>query len=146
MRELQFFDFENASVRVHIDNDGEPWFVAKDGAAVLEIQNASDAVHKTLDRDEWGIESIYTPACEQRMLIVSESGLYALIFKSRKPQAKKFRKWATSEVLPSIRRTGGYGEVPPSLREEQSEYAESCRTMLEAVALLQSAIAECRHA
>lgn len=89
--------------------DGCPWFVAKDACEILEIQNASDTVSKGLDEDEWGIDTVYTPGGNQEMLIVSESGLYALIFKSRKSEARAFRKWVTSVVLPAIRKTGGYG-------------------------------------
>lgn len=95
--------------------NGEPWFVAADVCSALDLGNVSlavngraDRVESGLDEDEKGIASVNTPSGEQQMLIINESGLYALIFKSRKPEAKKFKKWVTSEVLPTIRKTGSY--------------------------------------
>ena len=96
------------SVRAFADENGEPWFVAADVCRVLDIKNPSDTINKRLDSDERGIEIIYTPSGDQEMLVVNESGLYNLIFRSTKPEAKKFRKWVTEEVLPSIRKTGSY--------------------------------------
>lgn len=87
--------------------DGEPWFVAKDVCDALEIENSRNATAR-LDEDEKGVSIVRTPSGEQQMTIVRESGLYNLIFQSRKPEAKAFRKWVTSEVLPSIRKTGRY--------------------------------------
>lgn len=107
MKDIQVFDFEDNAVRV-VDIDGEPWFVAADVCRVLDIKNPSDTINKRLDSDERGIEIIYTPSGDQEMLVVNESGLYNLIFRSTKPEAKKFRKWVTAEVLPSIRKTGMY--------------------------------------
>lgn len=86
---------------------GEPWFVAKDVCDVLGIQNVSQAIANLAD-DEKGICNSDTLGGSQELLTVNESGLYALIFKSRKPEAKAFRHWVTSEVLPSIRKTGRY--------------------------------------
>ena len=88
--------------------DGEPWFVAKDVCASLDIKQTSVAI-KELDGDEKGVISIHTLGGNQDMLHVNESGLYGLIFQSRKPVAKKFLRWVTREVLPSIRKTGGDG-------------------------------------
>lgn len=90
-----------------LDWNGQVGFVAADICRALGITNAADAV-QGLDEDEKGIGSIYTPGGHQSVVVVSESGLYELIFKSRKPHATKFRKWVTSEVLPSIRKTGSY--------------------------------------
>ena len=100
------YDFHGHNVRV-IMKDGEPWFVAKDVADVLDVSNPSDQL-SLLDDDEKGVDLIETLGGKQKMSIVSESGLYAIIMRSRKPEAKPFRKWVTSEVLPSIRKTGGY--------------------------------------
>lgn len=91
----------------------EPWFVAKDVCDILGIQNARDTVKKLLDDDEKGVDTIYVRSengvIQQREVnIVSESGLYHLIFVSRKPEAKTFRKWVTKEVLPNIRKHGFY--------------------------------------
>ena len=101
--------FQNAGFKVRVVmRDGEPWFVAKDVCTCLEIANVSDACSR-LDEDERGIVSTDTPSGNQEMLIVSEPGLYSLIGSSKKPEAKAFKRWVNHEVLPSIRKTGGYG-------------------------------------
>lgn len=112
-------------VRVVI-RDGEPWFVAADVCRILRIKNTAQAVGN-LDDDERGLWNTYrgvsindapgTSQPGQTLLIVSESGLYALIFRSRKPAARAFRKWVTAEVLPALRRTGRYVApgAPPAL-------------------------------
>lgn len=104
------FDFEEQAVRV-VMRDGEPWFVANDVCRVLEIGNPRDAVARLDDdeRDSVGIADAI--GRERETNAVSESGLYALIFTSRKAEAKRFRKWITAEVLPAIRRHGRY-EMP----------------------------------
>ena len=94
-------------VRV-VERGGILWFVARDVCACLGIGNTGDVI-AALDDDEKGIDSIDTPGGRQEMSTVSEPGLYSLILRSRKPEAKRFRRWITHEVLPSIRRTGGYG-------------------------------------
>lgn len=104
---LQLFTDKGFRVRV-LMRDGEPWFVAKDVCTCLEIANVSDACSR-LDEDERGIVSTDTPSGKQEMLIVSEPGLYSLIGSSKKPEAKAFKRWVNHEVLPSIRKTGGYG-------------------------------------
>lgn len=92
--------------------DDQPWFGAKDVCDVLGLANSRDAL-KNLDDDEVMVSRIATPSRgRQQMQLVNESGLYNLIFRSRKPQARAFRRWVTSEVLPSIRRTGGYAPRP----------------------------------
>lgn len=100
------FNPANALIRVQMIND-EPWFVANDVCKALSIGNSRDAVSR-LDEDERGVSVVPTPSGNQEMNLVNESGLYSLIFQSRKPEAKVFRKWVTSEVLPSIRQTGRY--------------------------------------
>ena len=93
------------SVRVFTDENGEPWFVAADVCRVLDLSNPSEAV-KCLDDDEQSKYCLGSGGSDR--VIINESGLYNLIFRSRKPEAKKFRKWVTEEVLPSIRKTGSY--------------------------------------
>lgn len=100
------FIFDTLPVRAVL-RDGEPWFVAADVCAVLEISNSRDALSRLAD-DEKGVGNADTPGGVQQVGIVNESGLYALIFTSRKPEAQRFRRWVTGEVLPSIRKTGGY--------------------------------------
>lgn len=106
MSEIIPFDFDEQAVRV-LMRDGAPWFVAADVCRVLEIGNSRDAVSR-LDDDEKGVATTDTLGGAQKMTIISESGLYALIVTSRKAEARRFRKWVTGEVLPSIRRNGRY--------------------------------------
>lgn len=114
--ELQKFDFKGTSLRTLTDEAGEPWFVTKDVCDILGMSNPSMAV-TALDKDEvaqidpkdyLGSEN----RSNQAVNIVSEPGLYKLIMRSRKPEAKEFQRWVTHEVLPQIRRTGGY--IPTS--------------------------------
>lgn len=95
-----------------VEIDGEPWFVGKDVAAALGYTNSRDAIATHVFADDKGVESIDTLGGRQKMTIINESGLYALVFGSRLKIAKDFKHWVTSEVLPSIRKTGGY--VNPS--------------------------------
>lgn len=107
------FQFQSTTVRT-ITKDGEPWFVAKDICDVLEIQNVTQALD-SLEGDE---RSMFNIGRQGEANIISESGLYALIFKSRKPEAKTFRKWVTSEVLPAIRKTGKYASPSSTARRK----------------------------
>ena len=101
--------FQNAGFKVRVVmRDGEPWFVAKDACDCLDLGNVSQTCSR-LDDDERGIISIDTPSGKQEMLIISEPGLYSLIGSSKKKKAKAFKRWVNHEVLPSIRKTGGYG-------------------------------------
>ena len=100
------FNFNSAAVRtVVVDND--PWFSAADVCAVLGVKNHRDALQH-LDDDEKGVVSNDTPGGIQKISIINESGLYSLVLRSRKPEAKPFIKWVTKEVLPAIRKTGQY--------------------------------------
>lgn len=102
----QFFHKDFGTVRSCMKH-GQPWFVAADVCNALEIGNSRQAVSR-LDEDEKDVISTDTPGGAQTMTIVSEPGLYALVLGSRKPEAKAFRRWITHEVIPAIRRTGGY--------------------------------------
>ncbi|KAB2779414.1 BRO-N domain-containing protein [Brucella anthropi] len=104
--DVQNFEFEGNGIRSIIQND-EPWFVLSDVCRVLDIRNARDASAR-LDDDEKGVANTDTLGGAQDMTIINESGLYSLILTSRKPAAKRFKKWVTSEVLPTLRRTGVY--------------------------------------
>ena len=105
---LQVFYNEesNVNIRTQVINNA-PWFVAKDICDALGLVNSRKAT-SSLDDDEKGVSPVVTPSGEQMMTIINESGLYNLIFISRKPEARSFRKWVTNEVLPAIRRTGQY--------------------------------------
>lgn len=101
------FNFDGHQLRTIIDDSGDPWFVAADVCYILSISNNRDAMAR-LDDDEKGVGSIDTLGGKQEMTTINESGLYSLILGSRKPEARKFKRWVTSEVLPSIRKTGQY--------------------------------------
>ncbi|WP_406606213.1 phage antirepressor [Bifidobacterium bifidum] len=107
--EIQRFDFKGASLRTLTDKAGEPWFVAKDVCDILELGNTTNAL-RALDEDEKTNFTNCNVAQNggRAPLIISEPGLYKLVMRSRKPEAKEFQRWVTHEVLPSIRRTGGY--------------------------------------
>lgn len=100
------FKFEAREVRTLLVDD-QPWFVANDVGAALQYSEAS-AMTRHLDEDEKGLSIVQTPGGEQEMLVINESGLYSAILRSRKAEAKRFKKWVTAEVLPAIRRTGQY--------------------------------------
>ncbi|MCP3968257.1 MAG: phage antirepressor, partial [Lentisphaerae bacterium] len=105
---VAMFNFEDANVRV-INKNEEPWFVAKDVCDVLGFKYASDAT-KYLDEEEKALinNPSFTSNPNGDVSIINESGLYSLILRSRKPNAKKFKRWVTGEVLPSIRKHGAY--------------------------------------
>lgn len=102
--EIQSYNFNGAALRTLTDENGEPWFVAKDVCDILEISNPSDAL-KRLDDDE---RSRFNLGRQGETNIVNEAGLYVLVLGSRKPEAHEFKRWVTHEVLPQIRKTGGY--------------------------------------
>lgn len=106
MNDLRIYNFNSSEVRTMLI-ENEPWFVLKDVCDILELTNPT-MVADRLDEDE---RSKFNLGRQGEVNIVNESGLYKVIFQSKKPEAKKFTKWVTSEVLPSIRKTGGY-EVP----------------------------------
>lgn len=106
--EIQRFDFKGASLRTLTDEAGEPWFVLKDCMSILDLGNPTETV-KMFDEDEFGTaEVIDSIGRRQQAYIISEPGLYRLVMRSRKPEAKEFQRWVTHEVLPAIRKTGGY--------------------------------------
>lgn len=108
MKDIQIFNNpEFGQVRtVVIDN--EPWFVGKDVATALGYESPRAAVSKKVDEEDRGVSKMATPSGEQEMTIINESGLYGLVLSSKLPTAKKFKHWVTSEVLPTIRKTGSY--------------------------------------
>jgi len=112
------FNFKGQELRLTSENN-EPWFIAQDACTILGLGNPSLAVNGNssredagLDNDEKGLYSVNTLGGNQKMLCVNESGLYSLVFKSRKPEAKSFKRWITHEVIPSIRKTGSYSAKP----------------------------------
>ena len=128
MNELAKFDFKGNQVRT-LERNGEQWWIASDVCAVLEIRNSRQAL-SYLDEDEKGVITNDSHSGQrggaQSYQLVNESGLYSLILRSRKPQAKEFKRWITHEVLPAIRKDGGY--ISPDANEAQLEsLAETIR-------------------
>lgn len=123
---IQTFNFNDNPVRTLTDGNDEPWFVAKDVCNILEISNNRDAISQ-LDNDEKNtvVISDGIPGNPNKT-IISEPGLYKLIMRSRKPVAKEFQRWVTHEVLPQIRKTGGY--IPTS--ESDSDEAIMAKALL----------------
>jgi prophage antirepressor-like protein len=132
---LMPFQFEGRQVRASIDDDGTAWFVAQDACEVLDI--GTDQTRR-LDADEKGLRSIQTPSGAQQMVVVNEPGLYALVFGSRKPEAKAFKRWIRHEVLPAIRKTGTYslpaGPILPKSFAEALRLAADQQETIEAQA------------
>lgn len=118
MSNIQTFNFQKHPFSI-LEQNGEPWFIAKHVCDILGLSNPSKAV-SSLDDDEKGITQSYTLGGQQNTLIISESGLYTLIMRSDKPNAKPFRKWVTREVLPAIRKTGTYSINNNSLIEQNN--------------------------
>ena len=110
MSELKIFNFEENEVRTQVI-DGEPWFVGKDVTGVLGYSNSRDAISRHVFDDDKGVAFHDTPGGNQSLVIVNESGLYALVFGSKLDSAVKFKRWVTKEVLPAIRKTGSY-QIP----------------------------------
>lgn len=117
MKELQIFSNEQfGQVRV-IEIDGEGWLVGKDVTEKLGYKNSRDAIATHVDDEDKGVAKCDTLGGKQNLTIVNESGLYSLVLGSKLPSAKKFKRWVTKEVLPQIRKTGGY--IP--IDEEESD-------------------------
>lgn len=117
MNQLQPFNYEGQDVRTTISS-GELWWALKDVCDVLDIANNRNVATR-LDDDEKHVHSVDTLGGKQDLIFISESGLYNVILRSDKPQAKAFKRWVTHEVLPSIRQTGGYNlpkTLPDALR------------------------------
>ena len=119
MNELQIFNNEEFGEIRTITKDGEPWFVGKDITEKLGYQNGSRDIARHVDEDDQIVIPIPGDTQNRNMLVINESGLYSLVISSKLPNAKKFKKWVTSEVLPSIRKNGGYIANQEQMTPEQ---------------------------
>ena len=149
MNEPKIFNFENHEVRTLLVND-EPYFVGKDATEVLGYSNSRDALNKHVDAEDKEVAKCDTLGGKQNLTVINESGLYSLIFGSKLPSAKKFKRWVTSEVLPQIRKHGMYAteelldnpdlliQVATQLKEERNKRIE----LEQEKVLLESTISE----
>ena len=116
MADLQIFKNPEFGAIRTIERNGEPWFVGKDVAVALGYKDTLNALKSHVDAEDKGGWQITTPSGKQKMAIINESGLYSLVLSSKLPDAKRFKRWVTSEVIPSIRKNGGY--LTPEKLEE----------------------------
>lgn len=150
MNNLQIFNNpEFGDIRT-VKIDGEPWFVGKDIAEALGYTNPRDAVKNHVDPEDKGVAKHDTPGGLQKISIINESGLYSLILSSKLPNARKFKRWVTSEVLPAIRKTGHYetpgytpkatsvGEVVNLIKITKETMKEQCATPSEVAEAVKS--------
>ncbi|MBE9107447.1 hypothetical protein IQ229_21695 [Nostoc cf. edaphicum LEGE 07299] len=148
MANLSVFSFESHEIRF-VGTADEPWWVAVDVCKVLELDDTSKAVSR-LDDDEKLIRTLLLSGQRRESLLVNESGLYSLVLTSRKAQAKRFKKWLTSEVIPAIRKTGTYSVIakPQPLlpsEEQQAKLAkhhEKVESIRQRIATTEQALAE----
>ncbi|WP_218973384.1 BRO-N domain-containing protein [Actinomyces wuliandei] len=118
------FTYHDYTVRTLIDSEGATWFLASDVGDVLNLSNIHSSLSR-LDDDERGLHTMETPTSSHEVAIISEAGLYTLILRSRRPEAKAFRRWVTHEVLPQLRRTGAYQTTTrPAHAEEEPARSE----------------------
>ena len=147
MNDLQIFSNpEFGQVRT-VEIDGQPWLVGKDVAVALGYKNPRDAITRHVDTEDKDVVKHDTPSGEQEMLIINESGLYSLILSSKLPAAKRFKRWVTSEVLPAIRRTGGYGTATQAAAPETvaAETLPARETMNDDYLRAASIVASCKN-
>lgn len=119
MNELQVFNNEEFGTVRTVLMDGEPWFVGKDIAEALGYANPQKAIRDHLDVEDRGVNKMDTPGGRQDIVIINESGLYSLILHSKLAASKRFKHWVTSEVLPSIRKHGGYISGQETLSDDE---------------------------
>ena len=128
--EIQTFKHEQfGEIRTMVDEKGEPWFVGKDVARRLGYINPEKALRVHVDDEDKGVSEMGTPGGTQKVTFINESGLYSLVLASKLPQAKAFKRWVTAEVLPQIRKTGGYIPVKDQEGRELTDLEIMCRAM-----------------
>ena len=129
MNDLKIWNYENSKVRT-VEINGVIYFVGKDSAEILRYSNTRDALAKHVDEEDKATVAIHDGSQSRNVTVINESGLYSLIMSSKLPSAKKFKRWVTSEVLPSIRHTGSYG-IDTALTPELQVLIQHERTMQE---------------
>lgn len=131
MNDIQIFNNSEFGQIRSVDVDGDVWFVGKDVAEALGYANSRKAVRDHVDEEDLREERIVTPSGNQGMTIINESGLYSLVMSSKLPGAKRFKKWVTSEVLPTIRKTGAYAAPQQQVMTPAQLIAAQAQLMVE---------------
>lgn len=129
MNDLQLFKFENKNVRT-LQIDGEPWFVGKDAAEILGYSKSRNALARHVDDEDKLTERLVLSGQNRDVILINESGLYSLVLSSKLPDAKKFKHWITSEVIPQIRKTGKYAPKPLTREELLAKAVLEADTMI----------------
>ena len=124
MNDLRIFEHDSFGKIRTVSVADEPWFVGKDVAAALEYKDTSDAIKKHVDMEDKGGGDLPTPGGTQKVYLINESGLYSLVMSSKLPTARVFKRWVTSEVLPSIRKTGRH-RVPEAEPVSRDDYLKA---------------------
>ena len=117
MNELKIFKNNDFGEIRTVTINGEPHFIGKDVAEILEYQNGSRDINRHVDPEDRIKTMVFDGNQDKETILINESGLYSLILSSKMPKAKKFKRWVTSEVLPEIRKTGSYTKAPKSFKE-----------------------------
>ena len=150
MNELKIFENPDFGKVRTMEIDGEPYFVGKDVAEILGYSNPQKAIREHVDDDDKGVNEMVTPGGAQQLVCINESGLYSLILSSKLPKAKEFKRWVTSEVLPSIRKHGLYAteelisnpDIAIAAFQALKEEREKNRKLTDTVAVQNQQIAE----
>ena len=124
MNDITSYNFNNVSIRVVMDDQGEPWFVAKDVAEILEIGQTPDLIRR-IPTEYVRMDQIHMDGKARKVSLINEPGLYRAILRSDKPQAEPFIRWVETEVLPSIRKTGQYSIEAPSPAKQALAMAQA---------------------
>ena len=143
MNELQIFNNPEFGEIRTVEINGEPWLVGKDVAKALGYgkgKSLINAVAKHVDDEDKGVTELMTPGGMQKFVIINESGVYSLVFSSKLPGAKKFKRWVTSEVLPTIRKQGAY--LPPEAAEKLAEGFQTLTSGFQAMTVQVTALAD----
>lgn len=139
MNELQIFNYGDIPVRV-IERDNEPWWVLADVCGVLEIANPRNVAARLDDDEKNTVHQTDGIRGNPNMTIINESGLYKVILRSDKPEAKKFTRWVTHEVLPTIRRTGGYGSQAAGLTKLAEQMAQTATAIVQVASAMTTVV------
>ncbi|TDM23800.1 BRO family protein [Macrococcoides canis] len=139
MNDLQVFNFERLPVRT-LEVDGEPYFVGNDVAQILGYEDYRGAINKKVDNEDKLRSQIDHAGQKRHVTLINESGLYALIFSSKLESAKRFKRWVTSEVLPTLRKTGSYQVKPLTTQEQIQLIAQGNSELVERVEAIETSI------